>query len=884
LTTLPEGGTTAYSYATAVNPWANNVASVTRTAKPGSPLSPQTTSLSYDPIYNKPTQVVDPLGRVATLSYDPATSNLLSAVADAGAPAHFNATTRFAYDAHGRVLAATDPLGIVTAFAYDSFENLVMRIADSGGSGRLNITTLLGYDALGNVVARTDPNGNTATMNYDADRRLIIATGPGPFSSGPALVQMTYAYDPDGHLLSVTRANGTNPSVARLAYTATGKVQTVTDPKGKVTTNAYDADDRLLSVTDPLYRVTAYGYDAMSRRISVSNPAIQAAPLLQQSYTPDGLIGSLTDAIGNISTFTPDGFDRLATTTYPDSSTEVLGYDADGNVLTRQTRAGAAIGFTYDTLNRLTTKAAPSESTVTYGYDLASHLLSVSDTSAAITAPSAAASYGASYTYDQLNLPTNVSWSPAPSQTTPSGSAAATFGYSYDATNRRVGQTATDNSWWSYPTTATKVSYTANNLNQYTAVGSVSPTYDGNGNLTSDGTFTYGYDAENRLISATGSGLAASYAYDAQGRRKSKTVNGTTTIYVTDADNREVLEYDGTSGATGNWYSFAPASAFGPDAVLNQMNVASGTRGTLIPDVQGSIVGSLDANSGTLTKTGYQAYGENPSLTAGSYQYTARRFDPETAGSASQPSGLYYYRARMYSPAWGRFMQVDPIGYAGGSNLYTFSGNDPTNNLDLGGLWSFGGIIQGSVEAGLWPNFGIGATGSVASGTFYNMTTGAVSQGQFASGGAIAQFNIYTATAPSPSQQLNGVIGASAGQTQGYYFSPNANSLSDLLGPFQTYSLNTAWFSIQVGIGNGIWIFSAGIGPGVGASVSAYPTNTVLLSSTSIFSPQNMATTQPSSVEAPSDIGAETANTATAAQSAQGAPVVNSSSGSTPGK
>jgi YD repeat-containing protein len=54
----------------------------------------------------------------------------------------------------------------------------------------------------------------------------------------------------------------------------------------------------------------------------------------------------------------------------------------------------------------------------------------------------------------------------------------------------------------------------------------VTPTYDGNGDLTFDGTFTYGYDPESRLISASGAGNTASYAYDAQGRRKSKTVNG----------------------------------------------------------------------------------------------------------------------------------------------------------------------------------------------------------------------------------------------------------------------------------------------------------------------------------------------------------------------
>jgi RHS repeat-associated protein len=173
----------------------------------------------------------------------------------------------------------------------------------------------------------------------------------------------------------------------------------------------------------------------------------------------------------------------------------------------------------------------------------------------------------------------------------------------------------------------------------------------------------------------------ASYAYDAQGRRKSKTVGSTTTIYVTDTDNREVLEYNGSSGALGTRYSDAPAAAFGPDAVLNQMTIG-GSRQTLIPDVQGSIAATLDSGSGALTKIGYQAFGEHPSLAAGSYRYTARRYDAETAGSTAQPSGLYYYRARIYSPTWGRFLQPDPIGYQAGTNLYAYVNNDPLNLVD----------------------------------------------------------------------------------------------------------------------------------------------------------------------------------------------------------
>ncbi len=63
-----------------------------------------------------------------------------------------------------------------------------------------------------------------------------------------------------------------------------------------------------------------------------------------------------------------------------------------------------------------------------------------------------------------------------------------------------------------------------------------------------------------------------------------------------------------------------------------------------------------------------------------------RRLDPETIAASSQPSGLYYYRARTYSPTWGRFLQPDPIGYPAGTNLYAYVHNDPLNLTDPFGL------------------------------------------------------------------------------------------------------------------------------------------------------------------------------------------------------
>jgi uncharacterized protein RhaS with RHS repeats len=60
---------------------------------------------------------------------------------------------------------------------------------------------------------------------------------------------------------------------------------------------------------------------------------------------------------------------------------------------------------------------------------------------------------------------------------------------------------------------------------------------------------------------------------------------------------------------------------------------------------------------------------------------------------------LYYYKARFYSPNLGRFLQVDPVGYGDGLNLYAYVGDDPVNNTDPNG--EFANIVLGAGIGGI---------------------------------------------------------------------------------------------------------------------------------------------------------------------------------------
>jgi len=212
--------------------------------------------------------------------------------------------------------------------------------------------------------------------------------------------------------------------------------------------------------------------------------------------------------------------------------------------------------------------------------------------------------------------------------------------------------------------------YVSNGLNQYGSVAGAGLSYDAAGNLTSDGVWSYSYDVENMLIAASRPGLSASYLYDPLGRRSAKTVDGALTSFLHDGV-EEIADYN-SSGVLLRRYVHGP----GVDEYL-VMYVGSGTanKSYYHANHQGSIIAMSD-NSGSVTEThAYSPYGMGEGDDTGNpFRYTGRRLDEET--------GLYYYRSRYMSPAIGRFLQTDPIGYGDGLNWYAYVGNDPLNYFD----------------------------------------------------------------------------------------------------------------------------------------------------------------------------------------------------------
>src|SRR5262249_1052914 len=201
--------------------------------------------------------------------------------------------------------------------------------------------------------------------------------------------------------------------------------------------------------------------------------------------------------------------------------------------------------------------------------------------------------------------------------------------------------------------------------NQLTNWAGAILSYDANGNLTSDGTNTYVWNARNQLVSLNSG--ASTFQYDAFGRRLSKSFAGTTTSFLYDGAN-PVQELQGST-------VISNLLSGGLDEVFLRTD-STGPR-TFLTDRLGSTLALADSSGAIQSQYTYEPFGR-PSTSgqssANSFEFTGREFDA---------TGLFYYRARYYNPTLGRFISEDPIGFAGAdSNPYSYAFNDSINPTD----------------------------------------------------------------------------------------------------------------------------------------------------------------------------------------------------------
>ncbi len=592
----------------------------------------RTTTWSYDKNGNR-TQVTTPRANASTQAFD-----ALDRLTTVAAPAA--GTTTNAYDSQNNIASFTDAKTFQTTYTRNGFGDIIKEVSPDRGA------TSYTYDDGGDLKTMTDGRGQVVTFNRDILGRITskVPTGltaqtvtytwdtgglAGSYGVGRVgkIVDgsgtTTFQYDHRGNMLVIQQAIGTT-SAAQLIY-------------------AYDLGDRVTQITYPSGRIVQYGRDSKGRVNLVQTKASASVGTWTSiasglTYEPFGAVTSIT--LGNGLKATND-------------------WGNDGRLATRR-------------LQRVSN--GTNLSLLTYGYDNDDNIISITD--------GVTSSQSQTYAYDAAGRVNRID--------TASGTYKRTD-YTYDANGNRQQEqrrtlatdaTPAQTDAYSYATTSNRLSNVA------IPAGNRAITYDGRGNMKgetrpSSVTVTQTYDGYGRLTGYSRTGTSAlSFTYNGRDDRVTMVIGTVTRRFIYDPDGRVMGEYgNSATDVKAEFIWQLPVVAndndFGGDDGLNgyaPLAVATPTTAGAIQInwVHGSHLGV------PLVTTDSAG---NAATTPNDY------FAPGFPGQSKILADLYYNRYRDYDPTIGRYIQADPIGLDGGTNLYVYVANNPIRWTDPMGLF-----------------------------------------------------------------------------------------------------------------------------------------------------------------------------------------------------
>ena len=574
-------------------------------------------------------------------------------------------TTQYQYDAQGNLKQITDPLLHTAAYQFDTLNRLKESIDPANGHTQQTL------DALDQITQVSDPRNiaTTYTVNGFGDVTQEISADRGT---------ITYTYDTGGNLKTVTDARGVKHTYTWDALNRPTKRThtTVVGVPGAIALIwSYDTGTngigRLTGMTDESGS-TSFSYDLYGRLLNKT----QIAKIGNINYT---------QALG----YQYDSFGRLSQMTYPSGTQVNTTYGADGRPVEIRVNGNLLLSNiayqpfgepkswvwgnnqaytrSFDADGRLKTHRVGSD-TRTLTYDAASRITQTIDTNPV---------YNRTYDYDGLDR--------LISQSDNSGFKL----WDYDANSNR---TTAQFGGTGYPYT---IASTSNRLTSAAGPVAKNYSYDAAGNPLSDGATTFTWNAAGKLATTVKSAKTHTYKTNALDQRISK--NGPLSskfFFFYDPAGQLIGEYrdnSGTATPTDDWL-VRQETIWLEDIPVAVIRKATATSPILVYFIHADHLNTPrvivnQSNTPVWRWDNTHAFGanlpnEDPDGNSQLFEYHPRfpgqYFDKET--------NLHYNYFRYYEPETGRYISPDPIGLAGGVNVWGNVGQNPLNFVDPRGL------------------------------------------------------------------------------------------------------------------------------------------------------------------------------------------------------